>query len=85
MSFHTDFIFVYCAVDNFQLKSKRAELYGLIGPNSCRKTNPYLISSYSVYNHKPTGELSKLLRMIQDITGKIIIRYYARRQNHTGI
>ena len=55
------------AVDNFQLKIEKGELYGLIGPNGAGKTTVFNLLT-GVY--KPTEGIIKLDG--QDITGKII-------------
>ena len=56
------------AVDNFQLKIEKGELYGLIGPNGAGKTTVFNLLT-GVY--KPTEGIIKLDG--QDITGKSII------------
>ena len=36
------------AVDNFQLKIEKGELYGLIGPNGAGKTTVFNLLSYNI-------------------------------------
>lgn len=55
------------AVDNFQLKIEKGELYGLIGPNGAGKTTVFNLLT-GVY--KPTEGIIKLDG--QDITGKVL-------------
>lgn len=55
------------AVDNFQLKIEKGELYGLIGPNGAGKTTVFNLLT-GVY--KPTEGIIKLDG--QDITEKVL-------------
>ena len=49
------------AVDNFQLKIEKGELYGLIGPNGAGKT-----TVFNLMNPNETQELMDTIRFVRD-------------------
>lgn len=60
------------AVDNFQLKIEKGELYGLIGPNGAGKTTVFNLLT-GVY--KPTEELSSwMVRISPEKVLSILIK-----------